>query len=134
MKTYVITTAIIRDGDKYLIAKRAATKRFAPNEWEFITGFMDEIATAEEIILKELREELSAEGKIEAGSDPFEITDPEGRWIIIPFLVSVAPDTVKINPNDHSEIKWVTLSELGSFEYIKDILEAPSIQSLLNTI
>ena len=41
MKTYVITTAVIRSENKFLIARGAKTKKFAPNQWEFIAGFMD---------------------------------------------------------------------------------------------
>lgn len=135
MKTYVITTAIIKDGEKYLIAKRAATKRFAPNEWEFIAGFIDELLPAEEITLKEIREELGAEGEILATSDPFEVTDNEGRWIIIPYLVALKdPAKASINAHDHSDMRWATIQELQSYEYIKEVLASSSVQSLLKKL
>ena len=56
-KTYIITSAVVKFKDKFLIGKRTATKKFAPNKWEFISGFVDSPESVEEIILRELREE-----------------------------------------------------------------------------
>jgi mutator protein MutT len=129
MKTYTITTAVIRNNGEYLIAKRAATKKFAPNQWEFISGFIDDGETAEETILREVKEELNVEGKIISSSSPFDIIDDEGKWIIIPFLVEVDTRDVKINPEDHSEIKWVVADELEKYSDLIPFLENGGIKS-----
>ena len=131
MEIYTITTAIIRNSDKYLIAKRATTKKFAPNQWEFISGFIDDGETAEETILREIKEELGIEGKIISSSSPFDIIDNEGKWIITPFLIEVDTRDIKINPKDHSEVKWVTADEFEKYPDLKPFLENNGIREFL---
>jgi len=131
MESYTITTAIIKNRDKYLIAKRAATKKFAPNQWEFISGFVDDGETAEKTILREIKEELGIEGKIINSSNLFDIIDNEGKWIIAPFLVGVDTQEIKINPEDHSEIRWVIVNELEEYSDLKPFLENDEIHKLL---
>ena len=79
MKTRIITSAIIKNGNKYLLAKRANSKKYAPGKWEFISGFIDNNKSAEEIILNELKEELRAKGKITKTCPPYIINDEEAR-------------------------------------------------------
>ena len=129
METYTITTAIIRNSDKYLIAKRATTKKFAPNQWEFISGFIDDGETAEETILREIKEELGIEGRIINSSSPFDIVDDEGKWIITPFLIDIDTRDIKINTKDHSEVKWVAGDELERYSDIKPFLGNEGIKS-----
>ena len=111
-KTYVVTSAIIKDGDKYFIAKRADTKQFAPGHWEFISGFVEDHEAAEDTLIRELKEEINAEGIIEKRLDTFEFGDEHGSWIVVPFLVSVKDVYIKTNPEEHSEGRWATWDEL----------------------
>lgn len=131
IKTYIIATAIIGNNGKYLIAKRAATKKFAPNQWEFISGFVDKSETANETILREIKEELGAEGNIIATSKQFSIIDNEGQWIVIPFLIRLGVKNIQVNPEDHSEIKWVSASELGNYPDLKPFLDNEGVQKFL---
>ena len=124
METRIITTAVIKHKKKYLIAKRAASKKFAPNKWEFISGFVDTPETAEKIILRELKEELSVKGKIAKMAEPYSITDKEARWITLPYLIEVSNSGFTINKKDHSEVKWVELKDLAKYNDLKkDIQE-----------
>jgi|SRR3989344_5107097 len=120
METRVIISAIIRNKNKYLIAKRAATKKFAPNKWEFISGFVDTNECAEEIILRELKEELKLKGIIKKHGNPYVIKDKEGRWITIPYLIEVVNDKFITNSKDHSEAKWVELKDLLKYKELKE--------------
>lgn|SRR3989338_10145579 len=115
MKTLVIVTALIKYKDKYLIAKRAPEKRFSPNQWEFISGFIEEKEPAEETIIREIKEETYLKGKIVATSSPFTLNDSEARWIVVSYLVSVEPYAIKLNPEDHSEYCWATRKELAKY-------------------
>ncbi len=120
MKTRIITSAIIKDGDRYLLAKRANSKKYAPGKWEFISGFIDNNKSAEEIILNELREEINAKGKIVKICLPYVMIDKEARWIILPFIVKLINNKFKINKKEHSEIKWVSTSEIAQFKELKE--------------
>lgn len=133
MNTYVIATAIIKSENKFLIAKRAATKKFAPNQWEFVSGFIDTSESAEEIILRELKEELNATGTILATAHSFEFNDEEGRWIVIPFLIQLGTQEAQVNPEDHSELKWVTVEELKSYPDLAPFLNNEGIQGFLDS-
>lgn len=131
MDAFIITTAVIRNKDKYLIAKRAATKKFTPNQWEFISGFMDTPESPEETIIREIKEELNAKGNIIRKSDSFDITDDEGKWTVIPFLIELDTQDIEVNQDDHSEIKWVVASELSNYPDLKPFLADGGIQEFL---
>lgn len=123
-KTYVVTSGIVKFNDKYLIAKRSPTKKFAPNQWEFISGFIDTKENAEEIILRELMEELKLRGKIKKTAEPYNITDKWGRWIVIPYLIEIDKANFVINKEDHSEVRFVTLKELVKYKELRrDVVE-----------
>ncbi|MGA3150048.1 MAG: NUDIX hydrolase [Candidatus Saccharimonadales bacterium] len=111
-KTYCVASAIIKNSDKYFIAKRADSKKFAPGHWEFISGFIEDHEAAEDTILKELREEINAEGRIEKVLDIYQFGDEHGRWIVVPFVISVKDSNIQTNPAEHSEGRWVAWEEL----------------------
>jgi len=131
MKTYVIASAIIKNNDKFLIAKRASTKKFAPDKWEFISGFIDTKESAEEIILRELQEELRVQGKIEFQGQPYQITDKEAQWIIIPFIINISSTKLTINPAEHSEIKWVSSDDLSNYPDLSQDIKELKKQGIL---
>lgn len=111
-KTYCVASAIIKNGDKFFIAKRADSKKFAPGHWEFISGFIEDHEAAEDTILKELQEEINAQGTIEKSLDIYQFGDEDGRWIVVPFLISVKDSNIQTDPAEHSEGKWATWQEL----------------------
>ena len=128
-KTYVVTSAIIKNGDKFFIAKRADTKHFAPGKWEFISGFIEEAEPAEQTILRELQEEINATGKIEKSLPPYFFYDDGENWLVIPFVVSVEDINIKTDPAEHSKGKWVTFEEIGQIPDLAD--QAESLKKML---
>ncbi len=131
MKSYVITTAVVRYKDKYLIGKRAISKKFASNKWEFISGFVDTSESVEEIILRELYEETKLKGKIVKSADPYINQDEEAKWIIIPYLVEVNTSNFVVNKKDHSELKLLSTNELNNYEELAGDIEQLKIRGLL---
>jgi NADH pyrophosphatase NudC (nudix superfamily) len=89
MKTYPIVIGVIQFRDKILLLKRSKSKRYSPNLWEFVSGFLKGGESAEEAVLREIKEETNLKVKIIKSGKPFEAKDIWGRWIIIPFLFSV---------------------------------------------
>lgn len=132
MNTYVIAVALIRFAGKYLVAKRAPTKKFAPGEWEFISGFMDAPGTVEENIMREIKEETGLDGKIVRAGKAFEAEDGYGRWVIVPYLVDAKSGSFKANEGDHSEMKWVDKKEFANIPELKDYLEKDRIHELIS--
>lgn len=123
MGTHVITLAVIKFKNKFLIGKRAETKEFGANKWEFISGFVDSKETAEEIILREVSEETKINGRIIKLGKTFEMVDKEARWIVIPFLIKALNNKFTLNKKDHSKLRWVTMKELESYEDLIEIKE-----------
>ncbi len=127
MSTYVAVIGVIKQDDNILLLKRNAQRRTSPNKWQTPSGFMKEGESAEEAVIREIKEETSLDGTIERSGKVFEVIDEWARWIIIPFLVSIKPIgnrvIVVIDTKEHSEFRWVKIEEVSSFECVKGIEE-----------
>ena len=124
MATYVAAIGVIRQDDNYiLLLKRSSLRRTSPNKWQTPSGFLKEGESAEEAILREVKEETQLDGTITKCGRSFEIRDEWARWIIIPFLIAVKSDKVVIDTNEHSEFRWIMINEISNFECVKGIEE-----------
>lgn len=121
MKTYSTVAGVVRFKDKFLLLKRTPNRRHSPYKWQTISGHIREKESAEEAVLREVKEETSLSGKILKSGKSFEVSDEWGRWIIIPFLIEVDSDEVKIDSEEHSEYKWIETRELKDFNCVKNI-------------
>ena len=131
MNTRVIVSAIIIQDNKFLVLKRASDSQFAPNEWELVSGFMDNGETAEQTILREVKEELNVSGSILKSLPIYEMNDNDGRWVVIPYLVLLDDNkTIKIS-DEHSELKWMTIEEMSQFEYLAETVRFIKSQKIL---
>lgn len=122
MKTYHIAIGVVKNNDKYLIGKRSKNKKFDPDEWEFVSGFIEKDEEPRETILRELKEETSLSGKIIKSAKLFELVEGEEKWIITPFLIQ-SDSNFKLNKEDYSQLKWVSREELRDYEDISEIVE-----------
>ncbi len=129
MSTYVTVIGVVvsiehdNDDQHILLLKRNAQRRTSPNKWQAPSGFIKEGESAEEAIIREVKEETSLEGAIAKSGKAFEVVDEWARWIIIPFLISVKSHRVSIDTQEHSEFQWVKLDELQRFECVKGMDE-----------
>jgi 8-oxo-dGTP diphosphatase len=131
MATYVAVIGVVKlnsNGDEHnddyiLLLKRNAQRRTSPNKWQTPSGFINEGESAEEAILREVKEETALDGTIKKSGSVFEVIDQWARWIIIPFLIIVKSDKVVIDTKEHSEFKWIKVNEVSSFECVKGIDE-----------
>jgi 8-oxo-dGTP diphosphatase len=130
MATYVAVIGVVKldndDGNDdciILLLKRNAQRRTSPNKWQTPSGFINEGESAEEAVLREVKEETALEGIIKKSGSVFEVIDEWARWIIIPFLILVKSDKVVIDTREHSEFKWVKVNDISSFECVKGIDE-----------
>ena len=128
MATFVVVIGVVKlDNDDrnneclILLLKRNAQRRTSPNKWQTPSGFINESESAEEAVLREVKEETGLDGTIERSGGPFEVVDEWARWIILPFLVLVKSHKVVIDTREHSEFKWVKVDEVSSFECVKGI-------------
>ena len=130
MATFVAVIGVVKlDNDDrnndciILLLKRNAQRRTSPNKWQTPSGFINESESAEEAVLREVKEETSLEGVIKKSGSAFEVVDEWARWIIIPFLISVKSDKVVMDTREHSEFRWVKVNDISNFECVKGIEE-----------
>ncbi len=130
MATYVVVIAVVKldddNNDRHdciLLLRRNAQRRTSPNKWQTPSGFIKEGESAEEAVLREVKEETALDGTIKKSGSAFEVIDEWARWIILPFLVLVKSYKVVIDTREHSEFKWVKVDEISSFECVKGIEE-----------
>ncbi len=131
MVTYVAVIGVVKldnnednhDNCIILLLKRNALRRTSPNKWQTPSGFINEGESAEEAVLREVKEETALDGIIKKSGAVFEVIDEWARWIIIPFLIIVKSDKVVIDTREHSEFRWVKVNEVSSFECVKGIDE-----------
>jgi 8-oxo-dGTP diphosphatase len=124
MATYVAVIGVLKLEDDYgriLLLKRNIQRRTSPNKWQTPSGFIREGESAEEAIIREVKEETSLDGAIKRSGRSFEVVDEWARWIIVPFLISVKSDKVVIDNKEHSEFRWIKVDEVSSFECVKGI-------------
>lgn len=121
MATYIAVIGIVKFKRKILLLKRNLNRNFSPNKWQPVSGSIKEKETAEDAVLREVKEETGLKGKIVKAGKIFEVTDKWGRWVIAPFLVSVNSDKVKIDSREHSKYKWIKPKEINKFDCVKGV-------------
>ncbi len=133
METYALALAVVRYADKYLIGKRAVTKRFAQGKWEFISGFIDSSESAEKTIARKMFKETNLSGTIIQSGYPYILINDQERWIVAPFLVEAQSNQVRLNGEDHEELRWVNSEDLDDFPDLKHDVQALKARSLIPT-
>jgi 8-oxo-dGTP diphosphatase len=81
-----------------------------PFKWEFPGGKIEENETAENCILREIKEELNLEIEILARLESRSFNYPTFSINLIPFISKYLSGT--INLNEHKDYKWLTKDEL----------------------
>jgi len=123
IQTYATVIGVCKFGEKILILHRTSARHSSPNLWQPVSGFIGERESAEDAALREVKEETGLDGKIAKSGEIFNVTDQWGRWIIVPYLISVDSDKVKIDTNEHSEYRWINPDEIKNFDTVKGVFE-----------
>jgi len=109
----IVTAAIIKKDNKFLIAKRK--EGHLANKWEFPGGKLEPNETPEDCLKRELKEEFGIQtiiGKYLATS----IYDyPHIKIKLIAYEVEYTSGEFILN--DHQEIKWVTKEDLSNYDF-----------------
>jgi len=123
VKTRVFTTGVVLRGGRLLILKRKDDDDSYPGVWDCVGGHFEKGESAEECMLREAREEAGQTMKIVKVGPLIEYLDAYGRAVAVPFVLK--PDSKKeIVPSEHSEFRWVKLSELNDYDIVPDLAKA----------
>ena len=109
-----VSAAIIIKDDNILIAQRGK-KKSQGLKWEFPGGKLEPNESAEESLVREIKEELNIDIEVgeKLGESIFEY--PSGRIKLIAFYCEWKSGDLRLL--EHEEVKWVKAKALSAFEF-----------------
>jgi 8-oxo-dGTP diphosphatase len=108
----VVGAAIVRAG-RVLAARRTAPPETA-GRWEFPGGKVDPGETEEQALVRELREELGVDVRVESWL--------EGEQPVGPYLLRVAVVSLlagEPTPHEHDRVRWLGAHELDDVDWLE---------------
>lgn len=114
MKQIEVVAAIIRKGDKIFATQRGYGDW--KDWWEFPGGKMEVGETPEEALVREIREELSAEISVDSFLCTVEYDYPKFHLTMHCYLCSLLTDSMHLN--EHEAARWLTMNELDSVQWL----------------
>jgi 8-oxo-dGTP diphosphatase len=129
VKTRVFTTGVVIRRGHLLILKRKEDDDSYPGVWDCVGGHFEKGESAEDCILREAMEESGQGMKIVKVGPLIEYLDAYGRAVAVPFILRPDPKQ-DIVPSEHSEFRWIKLSEVKDYEVVPDLARALSLFGL----
>ena len=114
MKRIEVVAAIIRKGDQIFATQRGYGEW--KDWWEFPGGKMEAGETPEEALVREIREELSAEISVDKFICTVEYDYPAFHLTMHCFLCSLIGEALHLN--EHEAAKWLGKGELDSVKWL----------------
>ena len=126
MKQIEVVAAIIRKGDKIFATQRGYGEW--KDWWEFPGGKMEVGETPEEALVREIREELSAEISVDEFLCTVEYDYPTFHLKMHCYLCSLLTEALHLN--EHEAAKWIGKDELDSLKWLPaDLLVIEALKS-----
>ncbi|MCR5850892.1 MAG: (deoxy)nucleoside triphosphate pyrophosphohydrolase [Bacteroidaceae bacterium] len=126
MKQIEVVAAIIRKGDKIFATQRGYGEW--KDWWEFPGGKMESRETPEEALVREIREELSAEINVDEFLCTIKYDYPAFHLTMHCYLCSLV--TVALHLNEHEAAKWLGRDELDGVKWLPaDVMIVQTIKS-----
>ena len=114
MKRIEVVAAIIRRGDRIFATQRGYGE--FEGWWEFPGGKMEPGETREEALVREIREELSAEIAIDKYLTTVEWDYPLFHLTLHCFLCSLVSESMHLN--EHEAARWLTADDLHRVRWL----------------
>ena len=114
MKQIEVVAAIIRKGDRIFATQRGYGEW--KDWWEFPGGKMEAGETPEEALVREIREELSAEISVDEFLCTVEYDYPAFHLTMHCYLCSLVTEALHLN--EHEAAKWLAKDELDSVDWL----------------
>ena len=126
MKQIEVVAAIIRKGDRIFATQRGYGEW--QDWWEFPGGKMEAGETPEEALVREIREELSAEISVDELLCTVEYQYPAFFLKMHCYLCSLVTEALHLN--EHEAAKWLTKNELDSVKWL--LADVKVVKTLMN--
>ena len=110
-----VTAAIIKEDDKYLICQRGAEDECSLL-WEFPGGKLEVGETLEECIIREIKEELELDIKLQGifTTSIYHFAQKEIHFTVYDAVIVAG----QMKLNVHNDAKWVTLEEISQYNFM----------------
>lgn len=115
LKTINVVAAVIREGEKIFATAKGYGKY--KGKWEFPGGKIEPGETAQEALVREIREELDAEVEVGELIDTIEYDYPEFHLSMQCFLCTLHKGS-SIRLNEASEARWLTAETIDSVDWL----------------
>lgn len=132
MKTHFAVTGIVKNKNKILILKKSQRDYNYPNKWSFCSGYVKEFESAEDTVLREIKEETGLDAKIVRIGKLFEVNDKKNakHWVIMPFLCEVGSKNVKLD-NENVEFRWIDYKDVKKYPTVPGLEKDLKVLGLL---
>ena len=114
MKRIEVVAAIIRQGDRIFATQRGYGD--FKDWWEFPGGKMEPGETPEEALVREIREELSTEIRIDKFLHTVEWDYPAFHLTLHCFMCSLLSESLHLN--EHEAARWLCRDDLASVRWL----------------
>lgn len=108
--------AVIQKDNKILLAQRSLQSRGQPGKWENAGGEVDEGETSEQAIIREIKEELGVDFKINKTLLEDEFPNTDGVWHVIIYSGSIEGEPKAMISEETSDVKWFDIAELENVD------------------
>lgn len=115
MKTIKVVAAIIRDANGRILCTQRGYGEWK-DWWEFPGGKLETGETPEEALMREIREELSTEIRVDEFLCTVDYDYPTFHLTMHCYLCSLL--TGALHLNEHKAARWLEISELGSVKWL----------------
>ena len=120
MKQIEVVAAIIHDDEGHIFGTQRGYGDFK-DWWEFPGGKMEAGETPEEALVREIREELSAEISVDEFLYTVDYDYPQFHLTMHCYLCSLVTEALHLN--EHEAAKWLAKDELDSVDWLPADLE-----------
>ena len=131
MKTIEVVAAIIRKGDKKFATQRGYGD--FKDWWEFPGGKMEPGETPEEALVREIREELDTEIRVDKFLYTVDWDYPKFHLTMHCFMSSLLNEAIHLN--EHEAARWLDKDEIYSVNWLPaDEMLLPMIVAELESV
>lgn len=110
-----VSCAIIVNSIGQVLVTRRGVSMTLPLKWEFPGGKIEEDETAEECLIREIKEELNIEIEITGSLAPHDHQYPNKLIRLIPFICRQTSGVLALK--EHAEYQWLDTKDLLDLDW-----------------
>ena len=123
-----VTCALIIDDENRLLAARRSSKMNLPLKWELPGGKIEPDESAEQCLIREIKEELDIDIEVKQNLTPHTHSYPTVTIKLIPFICRQIKGEIALK--EHSDFKWLNTNELLDLDWAE--ADLPILYQYLN--